>query len=83
MKGLHAGAARLVWVRLDFPEAGLAPFENWQVARLAMPPELAQFYGLLGRDLLGRWEEFLYQGRRRRYTLRDTPGPLGWLRRRL
>ena len=51
---LHAGAARLFWVRLDFPEAGLTPFEHVQVARLAMPPESAQFHGLLGRDLLRR-----------------------------
>jgi hypothetical protein len=46
-----------------------------------MPPDLAQFHGLLGRDLLQRMDEFNYQGRRGRYTLRDTPGPFGWLRR--
>jgi hypothetical protein len=78
---LHHGAARLFWVRLEFPEAGLAPFEHVQIARLAMPPELAQFHGLLGRDLLHQWYEFRYEGWRRRYTIRDTPGPFGWLRR--
>jgi hypothetical protein len=78
---LHAGAARLFWVRLDFPEAGLAPFEHVQVARLAMPPDLAQFHGLLGRDLLARLHSFEYLGQSRRYTVRDTPGLFGWLRR--
>jgi hypothetical protein len=80
---LRTGATRLFWVRLDFPEAGLAPFELVQVARLSMPPALASFHGLLGRDLLRRLESFDYEGRRGRYTLRDAPGPLGWLRRRL
>jgi hypothetical protein len=68
-------------VRLDFPEAELASYEHLQVVRLAMPPELAQFHGLLGRDLLRSLESFLYEGRRGYYTLRDTPGPFGWLRR--
>jgi hypothetical protein len=76
-------AATLYWVRIEFPKAGLAPFEHVQVARLPMPPGLAQFHGLLGRDLLRRFESFDYQGRLGRYTLRDAPGPLGWLRRRL
>ena len=74
-------AATLHWVRFDFPEAGLAPFEHVQVARLAMPPDLAQFHGLLGRDLLKRLASFDYEGQRGRYTLRDKSGPLGWLRR--
>jgi hypothetical protein len=78
---LHTGTTRLFWIKLDFPEAGLAPFELVQVARLAMPPELAQFHGLLGRDLLHRMDSLHYEGRRRRYTLRDTPGLFGWLRR--
>src|SRR5436309_1003531 len=53
---LRTGTTRLFWVRLDFPETDLAPFELVQVARLAMPPDLAQFHGLLGRDLLSRLE---------------------------
>jgi hypothetical protein len=73
----------LVWVCLEFPEAGLAPFPEVLVARLPMPPALHQFHGLFGRDLLGRLESFAYLGRRGRYALRDTPGWLGWLRRRL
>jgi len=73
----------LVWVCLEFPEAGLASFPEILVARLAMPPALAQFHGLLGRDLLARLELLEYYGRRGRYSLRDTPGWLGWLRRRL
>jgi hypothetical protein len=71
----------LFWVCLEFPEAGLAPFPEVLVARQPMPPALSQFHGLLGRDLLRRLESFEYQGRRGRYSLRDTPGWLGWLRR--
>jgi len=66
---------------LAFPATGLASFDPVRVASLAMPPNLAQFHGLLGRDLLQRLDEFKYEGRRGRYTLRDTPGLLGWLRR--
>jgi hypothetical protein len=71
----------LYWVRLDFPEAGLTSCEHVQVVSLAMPPALAQFHGLIGRDLLRTWDEFRYQGRRGRYLIRDAPGLLGWLRR--
>jgi hypothetical protein len=73
----------LVWVRLDFPEAGLASFPDVLVARHPMPPVLSEFHGVLGRDLLRRFESFEYQGRRGRYCLRDSPGWLGWLRRHL
>jgi hypothetical protein len=77
------GSVKLFWVRLAFPGIGPALFEHVQVARVAMPAELAQFHGLLGRDLLRRLKSFDYEGRRGRYTLRDGPGLLGWLRRRL
>jgi hypothetical protein len=70
----------LYWIRLDFPDTGLAPFEHLQVANLEMPPALAQFHGLIGRDVLRRWDEFRYQGRRGRYLIHDTPGLYGWLR---
>jgi hypothetical protein len=72
----------LVWVCLEFPEAGLTSFPHVLVARHRMPPSLAQFHGLLGRDLLQRMYSFEYLGQRGYYTLRDTPGWLGWLRRR-
>jgi hypothetical protein len=75
-----AGRTELFWVRLDFPQTGLASFDPVQVARLAMPAELSQFHGVLGRDLLRRLESFDYEGRRARYTVRDTPGLFGWLR---
>jgi hypothetical protein len=78
---LASGDVILYWVCLEFPEAGLAPVPEILVARLAMPPGLSQFHGLLGRDLLRSWESFLYEGRRGRYTLRDELGLLGWLRR--
>src|SRR5689334_4155348 len=78
---LLTGAASLYWVRLAFPEGGLLPFDPVQVARLPMPGALSQFHGLLGRDLLHQWEHLLYEGRRRRVTLRDTPGLFAWLTR--
>jgi hypothetical protein len=74
-------ATTLYWVRLEFPATGLAPFELVQVARVPMPPQLAQFHGLLGRDLLQRWASLDYEGQRGCYTLRDRPGLFAWLRR--
>jgi hypothetical protein len=71
----------LFWVCLEFPEAGLASFSHVLVARHPMPPMLSQFHGLLGRDLLYQWEEFLLEGRHRCYLIRDVPGLFGWLRR--
>jgi hypothetical protein len=66
----------LYWVRLEFPDTGLAPVTEVAVARLALPPSLQAFHGVIGRDLLRRWAYFLYQGRRGRFTIRDTPGGL-------
>jgi hypothetical protein len=80
---LLGGSATLFWVRLAFPGTNLAAFDPVQVACVAMPQELARFHGVLGRDLLRQLESFDYEGRRGRYTLRDTPGLFGWLRRRL
>jgi len=71
----------LHWVRLDFPETRLAAFSPIAVAPVEMPPALAGFHGLIGRDVLRGWEEWRYQGRRGRYLIRDAPGLLGWLRR--
>jgi hypothetical protein len=76
-----SGITRPGWVCLDFPEAGLAAFPEVLVARLPLPPALAQFHGLLGRDLLRRLESFEYEGRRGCYTIRDRPGLMTWLRR--
>jgi hypothetical protein len=67
----------LVWVLLEFPEAGLASFPEVLVARHPMPPSLARFHGLFGRDLLSRLHSFEYRGRRGQYVLRDAPGWLG------
>jgi hypothetical protein len=73
----------LFWVCLEFPGTGLPSFPEFPVARLPMPPRLAQFHGLLGRDLLRQFASFEYEGRHGRYTLRDSPGLFGWLRRLL
>jgi hypothetical protein len=72
----------LFWVRLEFPDSSLAAIPQIAVARLPMPPSLRDYHGVIGRDLLGRWESFNYEGRRRRFTIRDSPGGLfGWLKR--
>jgi hypothetical protein len=74
-------ATTLYWVHLDFPGTPLAGFEYVQVARMEMPAALRQFHGLFGRDLLRRWDNLMYEGRRGRYVIRDRPGLLSWLRR--
>jgi len=78
---LSTGTTQLFWVRLEFPETKLASLEPVHVASLTMPPELAQFHGLLGRDLLFRLHSLYLEGLRDRYTLRDRPGLFDWLRR--
>ena len=74
-------AVDLFWVSLEFPEAGLTAFPEVLVARLPMPAALSQFHGLLGRDLLRRFESLEYEGRRGCYSLRDRAGVFPWLRR--
>jgi hypothetical protein len=71
------------WVCLEFPEAGLISLPEVFIARHLMPAMLSQFHGVLGRDVLQRHESFEYLGRRGYFTLRDSPGWLGWLRRLL
>ncbi len=73
----------LFWVCLEFPEASLASVPEVLVARHPMPAQFRQFHGVLGRDILQRHESFEYLGRRGYFTLRDTPGWFGWLRRLL
>ncbi len=80
---LASAATELFWVRLEFPGSSLAAVPLVAVARLPMPASLREYQGVVGRDLLSRWESFLYEGRRGRVTIRDTPGGLfGWLKRR-
>jgi hypothetical protein len=81
--GLTSVKTELYWVRLEFPTGSLAPIDALAVARLPLPRLPEDYHGLIGRDLLSRWESFHYQGRRGRLTIQDTPGGLlGWLRRR-
>ncbi len=83
MTPLSSVVADVVWVCLEFPGTNLATFSEVLVTRLAMPPGLSHFHGLLGRDLMRRWDALLYEGRRNCLTLRDEPGLFSWLRRRL
>jgi hypothetical protein len=77
---LAAMETSLYWARLAFPGTTLAAIRELTAARLPLPPSLHAYHGLLGRDLLGRWEYFLYEGRRGRFTLRDAPRRwFGWL----
>jgi hypothetical protein len=68
----------LYWVRLEFPGTSLKAIPELAVARLALPPSLASLHGVIGRDLLSRWDSVLFEGLRRRLTIRDSPG--GWVR---
>jgi hypothetical protein len=78
---LGVGESNLYWIRLEFPGARLAPIPELAVARLALPASLRAFHGLIGRDLLERWDFVLFEGRRGRLTIRDKPGGLfGWFR---
>jgi hypothetical protein len=75
-----AGEVKLFWVRLEFPGTSLAAIPEIAVVRLAMPRSLLAYQGVIGRDVLRRWEYFRFEGRRGRFTIRDTPGGLfGWL----
>jgi hypothetical protein len=80
--GLATVMATLFWVRLEFPDTSLAPIPVLAVARLRMPPMLATFHGLIGRDLIRHWESLLIEGRRGRFILRDAyTGLRAWFRR--
>src|SRR5947207_549710 len=77
---MGAGITNLYWVRLEFPGTDLAAVPELALARLALPSSLSSFHGLIGRDLLERWDYLFYQGQRRRLTIRDKPGGLwAWL----
>ena len=69
---LAAVATTLFWVRLEFPGTRLDAITQLAVARLPLPPLLQTFQGVIGRDLLRRWESLLFEGRRGRFTLRDS-----------
>lgn len=72
--GLGSVRTTLFWVRLEFPGTNLEPVSNLAVAEVRMPSNLPGFHGVLGRDVLSRWESFHWQGRRGRLTIRDVPG---------
>jgi hypothetical protein len=73
-------STRLHWVCLEFPDTWLAPVPEFVVASLQVPSNLPLYAGVIGRDLLHRWERFLLEGRRGRMTIWDQPRPwLAWL----
>jgi hypothetical protein len=73
---LGIARAALFRIRLEFPHTKLAAIPEFVVARVPLPSSLSAFHGVIGRDLLRRWESFCYQGRRGRLTIRDTRSPL-------
>jgi hypothetical protein len=75
---LASAETNLYWVRLEFPGTALAAIPELAVARLALPASLASFHGVIGRDLLCRWEYVFIEGRRGRLTIRDSAA--GWRR---
>jgi hypothetical protein len=68
---LASAIANLFWVRLDFPGTSLAAVPQLVVASVTLPPSLQSFHGIIGRDLLSRWDYLLYEGRAGRFTIRD------------
>jgi hypothetical protein len=77
---LTSAQTTLYWVRLEFPEILLFPIPELAVARVPMPATLHAFDGVIGRDLLSRWDYLLYQGLRKRFAIRDIPSLfLNWL----
>jgi hypothetical protein len=73
---LATARAALFRIRLEFPHTKLGSIPELIVARVPLPSSLSGFHGVIGRDLLRRWESFHYQGLRGRLTIRDTPS---WL----
>ncbi len=71
---LAVAETNLFWIRLEFPNTQLEPIPELAVARLSLPATLGSIQGVIGRDLLKRWEYFLYEGRRGRMSIRDRPG---------
>jgi hypothetical protein len=77
---LASGKSNLFAVRFEFPDTGLGAIPKLLVARLGLPSSLPAFHGVIGRDVLRRWEYFRYEGRCQRLIIRDTPHPLlRWL----
>jgi hypothetical protein len=74
MTGQGSTLTRLYWIRLEFPNTDLLPIPVLAVARSNLPPNMPGFHGVLGRDVLSRWESFHWHGRRGRLTIRDVPG---------
>jgi hypothetical protein len=73
------GVTNYYAVRLEFPFSTLTPLPEVRVVALEMPIVFANYYaGVVGRDALRRWAT-LYNGPRRRLTVRDRPSLWGWL----
>ncbi len=58
MTGIGSTPTLLHWVRLEFPDTDPLSIPLLAVARLSLPPNMAGFHGVLGRDVLSRWESF-------------------------
>lgn len=65
-------------VRLEFLPGTLKAIPKLRVAAIQVPAKLAGYGGVIGRDILDRWE-FFWSGFRRRLTIRDYPSFWGWL----
>lgn len=72
----------LYWDQLEFPGTNLSARPEIAMARVAVPSSLANYHGVIGRDLLFAWEYLFLEGRRQRFTIRDVPSKwFGWLHR--
>jgi hypothetical protein len=75
---LGTSATEMFTVDLAFAEDRLAPLSSIRIVALGMPPRLRAYDGVIGRDVLSRWE-ILYRGPRGRLTIRDHASFWGWL----
>jgi hypothetical protein len=64
-------------VTLTFPGSTLGPIPWLHVGRI-QPHRLSEFHGVLGRDVLSKWE-LLYRGPNATLTIRDHLSLVGWL----
>jgi hypothetical protein len=57
---------------------GISRIPNWRVVGLPLPPKLANYGGVISRDVLRRWN-LHYLGPRGRLTIRDRSSIWDWL----
>lgn len=75
---LAQSRVRLFNVRIEFALGSLLPIPRMIVVGAPVPRKLSGFDGVIGRDILSRWEIFI-SGPRKRLVVRDGASWRGWL----